>query len=37
MTYKTAAFNLAPAEVINILINDADGYAALEHLVPSAT
>ena len=36
MTYKTEAFNLAPAEVINILINDADGYAALEHLVPSA-
>ncbi|RBJ63651.1 hypothetical protein C3L29_041395 [Pseudomonas sp. MWU12-2534b] len=33
MTYKTESFNLAPAELINILLNDAEGYAALEHLV----
>ncbi|VVQ07680.1 toll/interleukin-1 receptor domain-containing protein [Pseudomonas fluorescens] len=37
MTYKTEAFNLAPDELINLLINDAEGYAALEHLLPSAT
>ncbi|ANH98584.1 hypothetical protein A8L59_14565 [Pseudomonas koreensis] len=37
MTYKTEAFNLAPAELINILLNDAEGYAALEHLVSSNT
>ncbi|TKJ71940.1 hypothetical protein PspCFBP13508_14955 [Pseudomonas sp. CFBP13508] len=37
MTYKTEAFNLAPAELINLMINDAEGYAALEHLLPPAT